>query len=73
MDLYPLPGALLGSAIDTAPIATYVDFDRDFNDAARDGTRRGAYAGDGTNPGWQLALERKPEGPGDLLYANGFE
>jgi hypothetical protein len=73
MDLYPEPGALSGAAIDTAPIATFVDFDRDFNDLARDGVFRGAYGGEGVNPGWQLALAIKPRGPGDTLFANGFE
>lgn len=74
MDLFPLAGALGGAAIDTSPIAPYVDFDRDFNDSARDGTIRGAYGGEGTNPGWQLALAIKPRAPPDPpLFANGFE
>jgi hypothetical protein len=73
MDLYPLPGALDGAAIDTSPVATFVDFDRDFNDRSRDGVFRGAYGGEGANPGWQLALAIKPRIPPGVLFADGFE
>jgi|CXWL01.1.fsa_nt_gi hypothetical protein len=75
MDLHPLANALSGSAVDTSPIAAYVDYNRDFNDRARDGTVRGGYGSQGVNPGWQLALAIQPRGdvPVDAMFANGFE
>jgi hypothetical protein len=72
LDLYPLPGTLQGPAIDLSGLAVYEDWDRDFNGAARPGTFRGAYAGEGVNPGWLLALERKPEFD-PTIFADGFE
>lgn len=72
LDLYPLPGTLTGPPIDLSGLATYADWDRDFNSAPRPGTFRGAYAGDGANPGWLPALERKPELEADI-FADGFE
>lgn len=71
MDLYPLPGALGGPAVDLAPFAAFTDGGRDFNGRPRSGVFRGAYAGEGTNPGWSLALERKP--PVTAIFADGFE
>ena len=61
LDLFPLAGALLSSAADLNGLTAFADWDRDFNDASRDGTFRGAYAGEGINPGWSLALSNKPE------------
>ncbi|HXF45447.1 MAG TPA: fibronectin type III domain-containing protein, partial [Burkholderiaceae bacterium] len=60
LDLYPRAGQLRGSALDTAGLTGFTDFDRDFNGAARDWALRGAYSGDGTNPGWRPKLEIKP-------------
>ncbi len=71
LDLYPLPGALGGTPLDLAGLAAYEDWDRDFNGLPRPGTFRGAYAGEGLNPGWLPALERKPETL--LIFADGFE
>ncbi len=63
MDFYPLAGALTGSALDLAAFAGDTDYDLDFNCSPKaDFTFRGAYAGEGTNPGWQLAMEQKPGG-----------
>jgi len=70
LDLYPLAGTLYGTAIDLSGLMSYEDGNRDFNAAARPGTFRGAYAGEGQNPGWRLALERKPE---LAIFADGFE
>jgi hypothetical protein len=70
LDLYPLPGMLSGPAISPGDLSSYEDWNRDFNGNPRPGTFRGAYAGEGANPGWQLALDLKPE-PG--LFADGFE
>jgi hypothetical protein len=62
LDLYPLPGTLAGSPIDTSQINQFLDWDRDFNNDLHDGTFRGAYAGEGTNSGWLPDLEPKPLG-----------
>jgi hypothetical protein len=35
-------------------------FDRDSNNAARGWNFRGAYAGEGSNPGWNPAVDFKP-------------
>lgn len=72
LDLFPLPGTLAGPAIDLTGLSVYEDWNRDFNGAPRPGTFRGAYAGEGTNPGWTLALERKPEFD-PTIFADGFE
>ncbi len=71
LDLYPLPGTLGGTPLELGGLAAYDDWDRDFNGLPRPGTFRGAYAGEGDNPGWRLALERKPETL--LIFADGFE
>ena len=49
-----------GSPLDLSPFASELDFDRDFNGLSK-GARyfRGAYAGDGSNPGWRLRAEIK--------------
>ncbi len=59
LDLYPKPGQLTGSPLDTSAFQSFTDWDRDFNSALHDGTFRGAYAGSGANPGWLPKLERK--------------
>ncbi|MBD8527268.1 hypothetical protein [Pseudomarimonas arenosa] len=73
LDLHPLDGALSGSPIDATPIAGLTDAERDFNDAAVDPARRGAYASSGVNPGWPLALVIKDLGPLDRVFYSGFE
>jgi hypothetical protein len=35
------------------------DWDRDFNGTAYDNVFRGAYSGEGVNPGWTPALSQK--------------
>lgn len=59
-DLYPLNGALQGASLATAPLAAFLDWDRDFNGLARIAAFRGAYAGDGVNAGWQPILGVQP-------------
>ena len=60
LDFYPLPGRVKGPPLDLSPFAGELDFDRDFNDAGKDGRRfRGAYAGEGINPGWRLSAQIK--------------
>jgi hypothetical protein len=60
LDLYPLAGALTGPAIDTSLLQGFLDWDRDFNGALHPATFRGAYGGQGQNPGWLPQLEIKP-------------
>ncbi len=72
LDLYPLPGTLAGTAIDLSGLTAYEDWAVDFNAAARPGTVRGGYAGEGANPGWLLALERKPK-VDMVIFTDGFE
>ncbi|MBX3131301.1 MAG: hypothetical protein KF718_31565 [Polyangiaceae bacterium] len=53
MDFFPKAGGgLKGSAIDLSPVSSGSDHDRDFNGTLKDGTFRGAYHGEGQNPGW---------------------
>jgi hypothetical protein len=49
-----------GSPLDLSPFAGELDFDRDFNGRSKAGhSFRGAYAGDGSNPGWRLSAQIK--------------
>ena len=59
-DLYPKQGKLSGSHVDTSSYDSFTDWDLDFNGNQQTGTVRGAYAGDGENPGWLPKLENKP-------------
>jgi MYXO-CTERM domain-containing protein len=62
MDFYPLPGGAGGSAIDLTAFAGDSDYDRDFNGVSKGAfTFRGAYAGEGANPGWHLGADIKGE------------
>ncbi len=55
MDFYPKAGKATGAALDLSSVATDTGYDRDFNGTAKAGfTYRGAYAGEGENPGWPL-------------------
>jgi hypothetical protein len=60
LDLYPKTGQLQGAAIDYSVFSGLLDWDRDFNGRSRIATYRGAYSGDGVNPGWTPALAIKP-------------
>jgi hypothetical protein len=78
MDFYPRAGKCQGKAIDLRPFKMEADFDRDFNgspkaQAKRGVVFRGAYAGDGTNPGWRLQAAVKPssEPPSRMTGAEG--
>jgi hypothetical protein len=61
LDLYPKAGKLSGTKIALSQFSAFKDGARDFNGKARSGTYRGAYDGAGVNPGWRLALSRKPK------------
>ena len=64
MDFYPLPGAVVGAPMDMAKFEGDPDFDRDYNGTAKGKfTFRGAYAGEGENPGCPLEAEIKDCGP----------
>ena len=67
MDFYPrsdCPGCQ-GTPLAMAPFAGESDFDRDFNGTSKGNfAYRGAYAGDGANPGWQLQADLKTGAPG---------
>lgn len=61
LDLYPRTGsALKGSAVDMTGLDVHADSNIDFNGVSRDATYRGAYSGEGLNPGWTLAIATKP-------------
>ncbi len=60
LDLYPRSGMLSGVTFDLTGLNAYPDWQRDFNGRLREIAYVGAYAGEGTNPGWRLALEFKP-------------
>jgi hypothetical protein len=61
LDLYPEAGMLTGPAVNASSFAgQFTAWDLDFNGEKHDGTFRGAYAGEGSNPGWVPALQRKP-------------
>jgi hypothetical protein len=62
MDFYPSTGcsACGGAALDLSPFAGNTAYDLDFNGASKGGFQyRGAYAGQGVNPGWTPAAEPK--------------
>jgi hypothetical protein len=61
LDIFPRVGRLTGAAADLGGLAGFLDWDRDFGGAPFSAIFRGAYSGEGANPGWTLALERKPE------------
>jgi len=65
MDFYPRAGKCQGPAINLRPFAGDTGFDRDFNGVLKTQAKgavvfRGAYAGDGANPGWRLQAAIKP-------------
>jgi len=77
LDLYPRAGMLTGAALDTSSFNALLDWNRDFNGLPQNGLFRGAYGGEGANPGWRPKLERKPLGGtpalaiGDVTVARG--
>jgi hypothetical protein len=64
MNFYPLAGRAGGAAMDLSAFAGQTDYALDFNGTSKGTFRfRGAYAGEGTNPGWQLDDALKQGGP----------
>ena len=63
MDFYPNGPKATGSPMDLGTVATETDYDKDFNGTSKGTfTYRGAYAGQGKNPGWQLGNGPKTGG-----------
>lgn len=63
IDFYPLAGRCQGAPLDLSGFAGETEYERDFNGRAKGGfTFRGAYAGEGTNPGWRLQRGFKDTG-----------
>lgn len=61
MNFYPLAGQAQGTPLDLAPFAANADYGLDFNRTSKGSfVFRGAYAGAGMNPGWQLQAGIKP-------------
>jgi PKD repeat protein len=55
MNFYPLSGQCTGSALNMSAFTSDTDYSIDFNGVGKGSfTYRGAYAGSGSNPGWQL-------------------
>ena len=74
MDFYPLPGTLQGPPLELATFDGPSAFDLDFNRESKgDFSYRGAYAGEGTNPGWRLAAEKKQIGSSESPELNRRE
>jgi hypothetical protein len=68
MDLYPLAGKCQGPAIDLSDFHTNVDYTLDFNGTPKTQAKgtvtfRGAYAGEGSNPGWRVQAGIKVPNP----------
>ena len=61
MDLYPkVKNIVKLKLVDTASFRVFKDWDMDFNKRKRNEHVRGAYGGEGLNPGWLPQIERKP-------------
>lgn len=64
MDFYPRVGQCQGSALDLSAFSGETDYAADFNGTSKGSFAfRGAYAGEGTNPGWTLDAALKGAGP----------
>ena len=69
MDFYPASNcaSCRGTALDLTPFVNQADYNLDFNRDAKAGfLYRGAYAGQGTNPGWTLQAGVKPQASDDV-------
>lgn len=63
MDFYPLTGQCQGPELDLGSVSSELDYDKDFNGTSKGAFAfRGAYAGEGDNPGWQLTDDLKSGG-----------
>jgi len=64
LDLYPLFDVMKGATVPSADINAFTDWNVDFNGTTHSGVFRGAYSGEGSNPGWLPQLSIKPKPPG---------
>lgn len=60
LDLYPKNTSLKGNNTASNLFQNFTDYNQDFNGKTYDWTYRGAYAGNGTNPGWKLKVDTIP-------------
>lgn len=60
MDLYPKVKNVQSQAIDVTNFHVFTDWDIDFNKRKRNEYSRGAYGGEGINPGWLPQVKYKP-------------
>lgn len=68
MNFYPIPGKVEGPRLPLGSFSSDVDYNRDFNGMMKSPPSfRGAYAGEGTNPGWKLQDGIKAVTPRDFL------
>lgn len=68
MDFYPLPGQAQGGPLELSRYFSHTQFDQDFDGTPKGDNRfRGAYAGEGANPGWQLGAGFKVSGNTDVV------
>jgi hypothetical protein len=68
MDFYPLAGQCQGGPVDLSSFDTDTDYTLDFNGTSKVESKgatvyRGAYAGEGRNPGWGLRVGAKAPAP----------
>ncbi len=64
LDMYPRASKLgKGAALDANGLSDILDWNRDFNGHPQGATWRGAYSGEGANPGWMPSLKPKPVVP----------
>ncbi|MBL7811774.1 MAG: T9SS type A sorting domain-containing protein [Bacteroidetes bacterium] len=59
-DFYPKAGKLNTATTTDTAFTSCTDYQWDFNRRASSWNMAGAYGASGTNPGWHLALERRP-------------
>lgn len=63
MDFYPKPGRAKGTTLDLSKMIDHLDYSVDFNGHRKGALEyRGAYAGDGVNPGWHLQSAKRALG-----------
>jgi hypothetical protein len=64
LDVYPQLGKVTGEPLATDSFTGhFTEWDKDFNGSRREWVFRGAYSGEGVNPGWLPKLQRKPPVP----------
>ncbi len=61
-DAYPQIGQMSGTNTPNTLFNTYQNYSDDFNDCPYNWIYRGAYSGEGVNPGWTLQIDTMPIG-----------